>query len=128
MNELNATSAAVGQDAEALARRYLTAKGFRVIAANKRTKGGELDLIAWDDEVLVFVEVKARASSSRGLPEEAVDQRKQKRLVAAAGAFLAELDSPPPICRFDVVAVDLKQGGKGEMGVRHLIDAFRPEA
>ena len=128
MNEPNATPAAVGQDAEALARRYLTAKGFRVIAANKRTGGGELDLVAWDGEVLVFVEVKARANSSHGLPEEAVDQRKQKRLIAAAGAFLAELDGPEPICRFDVVAVDLKQGGRGEMGVRHLIDAFRPEA
>ena len=126
MSESNPSSAALGQDAEALARSFLTAKGFRVIAANKRTAGGELDLVAWDDGVLVFVEVKARTSSSHGLPEEAVDQRKQERLIAAAGAFLAELDGPQPVCRFDVVAVDLRPGGAEDQGVRHLIDAFRP--
>lgn len=109
-----------------MARGFLEAKGFRVIAANQRTRGGELDLVAWDDKVLVFVEVKARADSSHGRPEEAVDRRKQERLINAAGAFLAELDGPEPICRFDVVAVDLKQGGNEELGVRHLIDAFRP--
>jgi putative endonuclease len=128
MNETGASSAAIGQEAEALARRFLEAKGFRVVATNKRTKGGELDLVAWDDEVLVFVEVKARANDSHGRPEEAVDRRKQERLVAAAGAFLAELAVPEPICRFDVVAVDLKKGGTEELGVRHFIDAFRPEA
>jgi putative endonuclease len=125
VSELGASSAAIGQNAEALARRYLEAKGYRIAAANQRTKGGELDLVAWDGEVLVFVEVKARADSSHGRPEEAVDGRKQKRLVSAAGAFLAELEGPEPICRFDVVAVELKQG---EDVVRHLIDAFRPEA
>lgn len=126
MSETGASSAAIGQQAEALARRFLEAKGFRVIAANQRTKGGELDLVAWDDEVLVFVEVKARADSSHGMPEEAVDRRKQERLISAAGAFLAELDGPEPICRFDVVAVDLHKGGTEKLGVRHFIDAFRP--
>lgn len=128
MSETSASSAAIGQKAEALARGFLEAKGFRVIAAKQRTKGGELDLVAWDDEVLVFVEVKARADDSHGRPEEAVDLRKQQRLISAAGAFLAELEGPEPICRFDVVAVDLKKGGNEELGVRHFIDAFRPGA
>jgi putative endonuclease len=118
-----ATSAALGQRAEALARRYLEAAGMRVIEANKRTAGGELDLVAWDNEALVFVEVKARSNARFGRPEEAVDQRKQARLIKAAGAYLAELQTPPPVCRFDVVTVDL---GKDEPEVRHLADAFRP--
>lgn len=117
-----ATSAALGQSAEALARRYLEAEGLRVVEANKRTKGGELDLVAWDNEILVFVEVKARSHARFGRPEEAVDQRKQKRLIEAAGAYLAEMQGPPPVCRFDVVSVDL---GQAEPKVRHLADAFR---
>ncbi len=98
---------------------------MRVITVNKRTKGGELDLVAWDNGVLVFVEVKGRGNSRHGSPEEAVDRRKQKRLIGAAEAYLSEFDGPPPVCRFDVVAVDL---GQGDQGVRHLIDAFRPGA
>lgn len=96
---------------------------MRVIEANKRTKGGELDLVAWDNKVLVFIEVKGRSDVRFGRPEEAVDQRKQKRLIEAAGAFLAEMSGPPPVCRFDVVSVDL---GQEEREVRHLADAFRP--
>jgi putative endonuclease len=118
-----ATSAALGQSAEKLARRYLEAGGMRVMEANKRTAGGELDLVAWDGGTLVFIEVKARSHARFGSPEEAVDQRKQRRLIEAAGAYLAEMQGPPPVCRFDVVTVDL---GKDEPKVRHLADAFRP--
>jgi putative endonuclease len=106
-----------------LARRYLEAMGWQVVEANKHTKGGELDLVAWDDKVLVFVEVKARSNPRFGRPEEAVDKRKQKRLIEAAGAYLAEMPGAPPVCRFDVVSVDL---GPDEPEVRHLPDAFRP--
>jgi putative endonuclease len=117
------TSAALGRGAESLARRFVEAKGMLIIEVNKRTAGGELDLVAWDDEVLVFIEVKARSGNRFGRPEEAVDQKKRDRLIRAAGAFLAEAPGPAPICRFDVVSVEL---GQGEGGVRHIKDAFRP--
>jgi len=123
ISQHHSDSAALGRGAEALARRYLEARGLKVVEANKRTKGGELDLVAWDREVLVFVEVKGRSDTRYGRPEEAVDQRKQRRLIQAAGAFLAEMPGPVPVCRFDVVSVDL---GQGERGVRHIVDAFRP--
>lgn len=116
-------SPARGRRAEDLARQHLEGRGWRVAAANVRAGRGELDLVAWDGEVLVFVEVKARSSAGHGLPEEAVDGAKRSRLVSAAEAYLAGLEGPAPACRFDVVAVDLA-GGRPR--VRHLPDAFRP--
>lgn len=112
-----------GRAAEDLARRHLERAGLKVVAANRRTPGGELDLVAWEGPVLVFVEVKGRGVSQAGTPEEAVDRRKRQRLVGAAQAYLAGLDGPEPPCRFDVVAVDFA-GGRASL--RHLRDAFRP--
>jgi putative endonuclease len=114
----------LGREAEALAQGMLRRAGFKIIEANKKTAGGELDLVAWDGATLVFVEVKARSRGDYGLPEEAVDQRKQKRLTQAAAAYLAEMGQPQPACRFDVVAVEY---GSGPPRMRHLKDAFWPE-
>lgn len=110
-----------GRSAEGLARRRLEEQGWRVAGQRVRTPAGELDLVAWDGDTLVFVEVKAR----RGGPapaEAAVDQAKQRRLAEAAGAYLAQLEGAPPVCRFDVVAVE---AGGGQPRLRHLRDAFR---
>lgn len=112
-----------GRAAEILARRHLEAAGLKVVSANRRLNGGELDLVAWEGPVLVFVEVKGRAQGRPGAPEEAVDRRKRQRLVRAAQAYLAGLPGPEPVCRFDVVAVDFA-GGRASL--RHLRDAFRP--
>jgi len=111
-----------GRAAEALAHRHLEGQGFRVVEANLRTAGGELDLVAWEGPVLVFVEVKGRGGGHAGAPEEAVDLRKRRRLAQAAQAYLASLEGTEPLCRFDVVAVEF---GKGRPVIRHLRDAFR---
>jgi len=113
----------LGRQAESLARRHLEGLGFKVTAANLRTAGGELDLVAWEGPVLVFVEVKGRSGGQTGPPEEAVDWRKRCRLVRAAQAYLAGQRGREPICRFDVVAVEF---GRGRPLIRHLRDAFRP--
>lgn len=112
-----------GRQAEALARALLEASGMRVVGGNLRLGGGELDLVAWDQATLVFVEVKGRGGHAQGWPEEAVDAPKRRRLVGAAQAYLARLAPPEPPCRFDVVAVDF---GTGAPRLRHLRDAFRP--
>ncbi len=119
----SATGQARGRAAESLARGHLEAQGLTVVAANRRLGGGELDLVAWEGPVLVFVEVKGRALGRPGAPEEAVDWRKRQRLVQAAQAYLAQLAGPEPPCRFDVVAVEF---GPGHPCLRHLRDAFRP--
>ncbi|RJX35221.1 MAG: ribonuclease HII [Desulfarculus sp.] len=115
---------ALGREAETLARALLERAGMQVVEANRCTAAGELDLVAWDGATLVFVEVKARSGREHGLPEEAVDQRKQRRLAQAAAAYLAEMGPPVPACRFDVVALEF---GSGPPRMRHLKDAFRPE-
>ena len=87
---------------------------------------GEIDVIAWDGEYLVFVEVKTRraALGEQGTPAEAVDARKQKQLTRLAMAYLAKhnLDDVP--CRFDVVAVVRPRSGPARFTL--LRDAFVP--
>ena len=109
------------QRGETLAAWLLRGKGYRIAARNWRCPLGELDLVAWHGRTLVFVEVKARASGEAGSPEDAVDGRKQKRLIRLAQAYLLGLSGETPPCRFDVVAVDL---GGIIPRVRHLQDAF----
>ncbi|MGD9123503.1 MAG: ribonuclease HII [Desulfarculaceae bacterium] len=116
------TGVRLGVEAENLARSFLGSAGLEVIASNLRTEGGELDLVAWEGDTLVFVEVKGRSGKAYGRPEEAVDLRKQKRLIQAAQAYLTAWGQTPPACRFDVLAVDF--GGDSPQ-VRHLRDAFR---
>ena len=109
---------------EALAAWLLRCKGYRIAARNWRCSLGELDIVAWHGSTLVFVEVKARTGRSAGLPEEAVDRRKQARLVRLAEAFLATLHGEEPPCRFDVVAVELDAFPPR---ARHHQDAFRAD-
>lgn len=108
-----------GKAAEAEAEGCLAAKGYRILERGWRTPFGEVDLIAQDGETLVFVEVKARSSSSFGPAESAVDRRKQRRIVKAALAYLQRRREEHPV-RFDVVAI---QGGE----VRHIQGAFSTE-
>jgi ribonuclease HII len=114
----------LGREAENLAAAYLEARGYDIVARNQRTGGGELDLVAQDGEVLVFVEVKARSMDLFGNAAEAVDTRKQKRLIAAAQAYLAENCASLPVCRFDVMCLDYSGDAPG---IEHMPDAFRME-
>jgi putative endonuclease len=91
---------------ERAAQRELERHGLRLRAANVRYRGGELDLVMDDRDVLVFVEVRYRSGHSFGGGAASVDLRKCKKLARAAGLYLA---SHPALsnrtCRFDVVAV-----------------------
>jgi putative endonuclease len=74
---------ALGED---MAYRYLRERGCTVVARNyaARSGAGEIDLVAWDGEVLAFVEVKTRSSADFGVPDTAVDKEKQRRIAIAA--------------------------------------------
>ena len=109
---------------EALAAWFLRLKGYRVEARNWRCPQGELDIVCWDGETLVFVEVKTRSSAAAGDPEDAVDRRKQQRLVRLAYAYLARRGGDEPPCRFDVIAIERSRLGPR---VRHLKAAFRAD-
>lgn len=104
-----ATTRERGAMAEDQALAHLQRAGLRRVARNYRTPGrggGEIDLIMLDaDGTLVFVEVRARASSSQGGAAASVAEGKQRRIVYAARHYLQRLPAPPP-CRFDVVAIE----------------------
>lgn len=111
-----------GRRGEETAEVFLVERGWRIRARRFRARGGEIDLVAEDGDVLVFVEVKGGATESFGIPAERVDPRKQRRIATAAAAFLARYDLGGRVCRFDVVEVT---AGPGEDRIRHIEDAFR---
>lgn len=99
-----------GEEAEELAARFLERHGLAIVHRNYRTRFGEVDLVAREGPVLVFVEVRARTWSAFGGAAGSVDARKQRRIVAAARHYLGRLRAEPP-CRFDVLTL---QGARGE--------------
>ena len=96
-----------GVRGEDLAMRYLQKRGYTIVARNYRPRSGrgEIDLIAWDKETLVFVEVKSAETDDRGTPDRAVDRYKRETLEWAARAYLAQVRVEWERSRFDVVTV-----------------------
>jgi putative endonuclease len=98
-----------GRMGEDLAHRYLRARGCTVVARNYRPRsgGGEIDLVAWHGDKLVFVEVKTRATAEFGEPERAVDGEKRQHLSHAARDYTRRAGVGWENARFDIVAVVL---------------------
>ncbi|MEZ5558793.1 MAG: YraN family protein [Pseudomonadales bacterium] len=95
-----------GRWAESCALAYLNGEGLQLVARNFRVRLGELDLVMLDGPLLVFVEVRYRASTSYGAAHETVTRAKQRRLHAAAELFRARYPQlAHRACRFDVVSV-----------------------
>lgn len=108
-----------GEDAVA---RFLERRGYQIIERNWVCPAGEADIIARDQECLVFVEVKTRSSVDQGFPSEAVDERKRTRYEKIAAYYLrefAEVDIP---VRFDVIG--LLAVSEHRAMVRHHVNAF----
>lgn len=115
----------LGAWGEALAADYLRKKHFEVIAANYRTRSGEIDLIARNRKFLVFVEVKLRKNADFAQAREFVDYRKQNRIRTTAELFLAAYPtSRQP--RFDVIEIYAPEGmDTVRPTINHLEDAFQ---
>jgi len=98
-----------GRMGEDLAHRYLRRHGCTVVARNYRTMSGtgEIDLVVWQGETLVFVEVKTRASNEFGAPDRAVDAEKEGRLRRAARDYARRAGVAWDKVRFDLVNVTL---------------------
>jgi putative endonuclease len=94
-----------GRKGERIACRFLLRQGFDVLARRYRSRSGELDIIAFEKETLVFVEVKARSSKKFGEPWEFVDWQKQQILRRTAEGFIADHDLGQYAYRFDIVSV-----------------------
>lgn len=106
----------LGVRAEDGAAGFLKRLGYRIVERNFRSKMGEIDIIAWDGEVLVFVEVKSRSAGLFGLPQEAVGPPKRRKIIKTAMFYILRkgLDCP---MRFDVIA--MKEGA-----IEHIPNAF----
>jgi putative endonuclease len=102
---------ALGRRGEDLAHRFLRAKGFIIVARNYRLASGdaEADLIAWEGETLVFVEVKSRESADFGPPERAIGEEKRRPLLRIAREYTRKTVTSWDRIRFDVVSVVLKK-------------------
>ena len=100
-------SQALGRRGEDLAHRFLRARRFIIVARNYRLSSGdaEADLIAWDGDTLVFVEVKSRESAAFGPPDRAIGEEKRTHLVRVAREYARKTGTPWDRVRFDVVTV-----------------------
>ena len=94
-----------GRKGERIAAIFLLRQGFDILARRYRGRSGELDIIAFESNTLVFVEVKTRASRDFGEPWEFVDWRKQQILRRTAEEFIADHDMGQYAYRFDIVSV-----------------------
>lgn len=111
----------LGKEGERVAERYLQKKGYKLVERNYRCSVGELDLIVLDRRVIVFVEVKTRTGRGFGSPLEAVEFRKQRKMIQAAQFFLAQKGLQQRDARFDVVGISWP--GR-EPVVEHIENAF----
>mgnify|MGYP003349158814 CR=1 FL=1 len=117
---------ATGQWGEGVAERHLLGNGFKILGRRVRFNAREeLDLVARDGEVLVFVEVKTRNDETFGRPAAAVGRHKQRLLGRAALQYLRRLGFPPAYIRFDVVEVIGRSEGTTPPVVRHIRNAFQ---
>lgn len=101
----SSTAVVVGSGGERAAADFLTSRGYHILERNFRCRGGEVDLIALDGGVLVFVEVKVRRTLARGAPIEAVNATKQARVRRAAQEYLTFSGRVFHRIRFDVISV-----------------------
>jgi putative endonuclease len=95
---------------EELACRELRRLGYAVLARRYRTRYGEIDIIAQDGDIVVFIEVKTRAGMEFGGAAAAVTPAKQRRVAQMAVDYLARHRLAERPCRFDVVAIDFRDG------------------
>lgn len=117
-----------GEFAEELVAQRLVAAGWEIVERNARTRYGELDIVARDGRVLVFIEVKGARRDTRCGPEKpilSIDFRKQRRVRRLATAWMSERRNQPPYeeIRFDAVGVTLDRDDR-PLDVEYVKGAF----
>lgn len=111
----------LGRRGEAVAEAFLRERQYTIVARNYRCRAGEIDLVALDGPVLVFVEVRSRRGTLMGTPLESVDWRKQVQLARVAQHFLAARRCFDQAARFDVVGVRFD---REPPEIEHVLGAF----
>ena len=115
----------LGARGEALAERALKKDGYKIVERNYRSRFGEIDIIAIDKDTLVFIEVKTRSNKAYGTPGEAVDKRKQGRIIKSSMEYLTQVwKGREPHSRYDVVTVEVEPGSGEKLRAEIIKDAF----
>lgn len=112
----------LGDRGENAAVRFLVRQGYEILERNWTCKAGEADIIALDENTLVFIEVKTRSNSEKGLPEEAVGSKKRKRYEKIAVSYLQHNTLSDVSIRFDVIAILVVSPDRAFL--RHHLHAF----
>ncbi len=115
-----ATHHAIGKYGEKLAAEFLKKKGFHIVATNYRFGKAEIDIIAQQNDLLVFVEVKTRKNHLFGTPEAFVSEAQAERIFEAAEAYQDAHEGDYQI-RFDIISIS---GTPPNCAVEHFTDAF----
>jgi putative endonuclease len=105
MSNQNKTTREKGREGEEIAAAYLESKGYTILEQNYFYQRAEVDIVAYDEDAIVFVEVKMRKNTDFGDPSEFVTDSKKKLIYKAAEAWLYERKMTGSPVRFDVVAI-----------------------
>ncbi len=115
----------LGDRGEAEAERALKKDGYKIVERNYRSRFGEIDIIAIHKDTLVFVEVKTRSNKAYGTPGEAVDKRKQGKIIKSSMEYLTQVwKGEEPHSRYDVVTVEVEPGSEEKLKAEIIKDAF----
>lgn len=112
-----------GRQGEELAEQFLIQQGYQILERNWQKRGGEIDIIAEDNGMLVFVEVKTRRSHARGYAVEGVHKGKQRLVSKTAQLYRLEKKRVLEDCRFDVVSIEWTPTGPRIELFKHAFDA-----
>lgn len=114
----------LGNKGEQIAKEYLINNDYEILDENWTHGKSEIDLIAYKNKIIIFVEVKTRTSEAFGQPEDFVDFRKQKQMELASNEYIEIMNHQGEI-RFDIIAILFNQQNKHTL--KHIEDAFWPE-
>ena len=113
----------LGRLGESLAKAYLLNKGYRIMDQNWKYGRAEMDLVAFYEEKIIFVEVKTRSRTDHGEPEEFVDWKKERQMEFASAVYIERKKHEGEI-RFDIIAIVFEN--KDLYIINHIEDAFWP--
>ena len=114
----------LGRSGEKRAAEYLKKNGYVLVETNYKTVFGEIDIIAWDQDVLCFIEVKTRTETRKALPRQAVNRDKQRKIIQTASFFLKANHLTDQRARFDVMEMIRSQG---EWQIQLIPNAFQAD-
>lgn len=114
------TNLSKGKYGEMLAKDYILSKGYKILELNYRTKLGEIDIIALDKNIIVCIEVKTRSSKNFGYAFEAVDLKKQRKIINTSNMYIQYKQIRNVQIRYDIIEVYLKN----KLDINHIENAF----